>query len=643
MLAAAPASAAKVKPMKLSVLYLGGQSEWAHGEFDGPDHFKSEEDYQQAISRRQTAFEQLLRTYFTTVKAMPAADYKPEMSRDYDVTIFDGRIPVLREEKQSQFFQGQTYDYPVRYYLPEDFDRPCITIGTMGETLCRTIGIKNDWLCLCLDADAHGMNLEHPIFKGPFKTSLTLVKKPTPADAFHYAYFQDGHVPDSVMMWRVNTDGYVTNQEMQPGMVSRPWGYTDSPDCENISSGVCAKTLDAVALSRHANFFHWGFIGSPDMMTDEAKTVFANAVAYIAKHPGKPLVRKWNEHIATSEYLKEVRYYCTREAHEAYNKLNDESYAQMLAIADTARAKQARGEELSAAEKMYIGFTREQIPPQKTFAEWLQERHPDLFAQFGDDEGKYRQYFDENAPYFYGGSGSYALYIDADAKAWGIPVSDKRLIDRAITCLENGQETDRARRILRRYTLCEFQTPAEWRAWFDKYQPKMFFTESGGWLFMVNDPTAPGNDYSVQKRREKAAASTETTQGAPATPTHQNPLIVTARAKKADLGGVDVFVDIQLMAGYHIYRTVDETDPYIPLSITFDIPEGATLAKNFYPVAKPFTKLGTTIYESGTTTIHQNIAIPSLPATIKCRVECQCCDAHVCLPPLQKEFTFEIE
>lgn len=39
-------------------------------------------------------------------------------------------------------------------YLPEDFDRPAVMLVEMGETLGRRIGLKTDWYCLCLEADA---------------------------------------------------------------------------------------------------------------------------------------------------------------------------------------------------------------------------------------------------------------------------------------------------------------------------------------------------------------------------------------------------------------------------------------------------------------------------------------------------------
>ena len=634
-------SIAKQKQMKLRVLYLGGQVDWTHGEMGSEDHYKTQEDFQKSQTERMNAFGDLLRTYFTTVKTMPASDWKPELSNGYDVTIFDGVPPVLKETDKEYIYQGKVNTMKIKHYLPEDFACPSITIASIGNRIGQPYGCKNDWLCLCLDADAHGMNLQHPIFKGPFKTHITLKKEPTPEDALHYGYFQDWNVPDSVMMWKVNTKGYKTTQEFNIGMVSRPWGYMDSPDCEAISSGVCAKTIDAVALGRHGNFFTWGFVGSPLYMTNEAKVVFANVVAYMAKHRGTPLVRKYNDRISTREYIKEVRYCCTRKYVEERAVSDKAFYDSILKIGKEARAKKAKGEQLTNQEKMYVDYTENDIPKQKNYAETMQEKHPELYAQFGDDEAKYLAYYDENTPYFYGGQGSYNLYVDTDAKAWQIPNNDKRLIDKAISCLEKNTEVDRAKRILERYTLCDFQTPAEWRKWYNTYKNKMFFTESGGWYFMVNDKNAPGNDYSVAQKREAKENTAKNLIDQPEV-NHNNPLAINAYVEKLDWGGFDVVFDLKLMDGYHVYRTVDESDPYIPMKITFSLPDGAILGDAYYPIAKPFVKDGTTIYE-GKTTIRQNLKMQTLPATIKCTFECQCCDANVCMPPFSKEFTFEVK
>ena len=159
---------------------------------------------------------------------------------------------------------------------------------------------------------------------------------------------------------------------------------------------------------------------------------------------------------------------------------------------------------------------------------------------------------------------------------------------------------------------------------------------------MVNDKKAPGNDYSVAEKRKKQEKSEEISVNCNTEVNHENPLVVTAHIQKLDYDGIDVVFDVKLMDGYHVYRTVDESDPYIPMKLTFALPDGAVLGDAFYPIAKPFVKDGTTIYESNVT-IRQNVKLPILPATIKCTFECQCCDANVCMPPLEKEFTFTVE
>lgn len=607
-------------PRTIRVLYLGGQSEWANGEYGGPKKFATDEEFRQSVDERMAAFGDLLRAYFDSVTVMPAADYRPEMSDAYDVTIFDGVPPKLEDRVIKRDAEGTVTDVIEARYLPDDFSVASITIGSIGEKLGRRLGIKNDWYCLCLDADAHGMNLEHPIFKGPFRTSVTLTKQPTPEDAYHYQYSQDEPLPDSVMMWKVNTKGYKTTEMYNPGMVSRPWGYTDSPECEVISSGVCAKTIDAVALGRHANFFTWGFIGSPLDMTEEAKVVFANTVAYMAQFKGqKPLARKYNERIATREYVKELVYLSRREAYEERLASDSVFYAQM------------------AQENKDF-----KVPPRMTYADFLKRYQKSLFDLLGEDEAGYAAYYKENTPYFYGGKGSYVLTVDEDAKAWQIPTNDIRLLEKAIQCLEEGMEVERARRVLERYTLCEFTQPSEWRAWFDKYRDQLFFTESGGWFFMVRDAAAPGNDYKALERREKAREAAATPAAAnPAEPTQDNPVVVAADLRPLAGERAEVKVNIRILAGFHIYKEVGKGDPYLPLKLDFRLPEGVRTAEAVYPAAKPYGKNGTRIYEEDLV-ITQTIEGVRASDVVKCRVSFQCCDAHVCLPPVEKDFTWTV-
>ena len=100
-----------------------------------------------------------------------------------------------------------------------------------------------------------------------------MVKKPMRT----LPYIDDTIAPDSLPMWRVQKEGYMSKRGIRVGMVSRPGGFEDSPEAEIISGGVSGKTWDAVAIGRHGNFLHWGFAASPDDMTEEARDVFANA------------------------------------------------------------------------------------------------------------------------------------------------------------------------------------------------------------------------------------------------------------------------------------------------------------------------------------------------------------------------------
>lgn len=628
------------QPNEIRVLYLGGQSEWSNGRYGSPAKFATDEELQQSIRSRMDAFGDLLRTYFDSVTVMRAADYRPEMSDAYDVTIFDGVPPKLEDAVIERDANGNIVRYQKARYLPDDFSAACITIGSMGETVGRRVGTKNDWYCLCLDAAAHHMNLEHPIFKGPFKTAVTLHKEPTPEDAFHYQYFQDEALPDSVLMWTVNTKGYKTTDAYNPGMVSRPWGYLDSPDCEVISSGVCAKTIDAVAIGRHANFLTWGFIGSPLDMTEEAKVVFANAVAYMAQFKGQhPLARKYNDRIATREYVKELRYLCTRRSYEDRLLSDSVFYAGVQKEIEDARTRLAAGDTTARALlRQYEDF---RVPPRQTYADYLKRNQKGLFDRFGENENGYLAYYKENLPYFYGGEGSYVLTVDEDAKAWQIPTNDVRLLDKAITCLEEGMETERANRILTRYTLCEFSTPSEWRAWFDKYKENLFFTESGGWFFLVNDPLAPGNDYSALERRAaKDKTGTESGNGEPV-PDKTNPVVISARVSPTSGSRAEVSIHIAILPGFHIYRDVSSSDPYLPLKVEFELPDGCRPTRSVYPPAKPFGSSGTTIYEENLT-IRQTLEPISAPASIRCKVSCQACDAHACMPPVEKIFELKL-
>ncbi len=626
---------AQVKKSDVSVLYVGGSAD-----MDAIGEKVDSAELRKSVAERTASFEKMLKHYFKTVKAVQGADYEMGMSENYDVTIFDGKPKELTPAKLVQDEQGNPIDYTPATYLTEDFDRPAIVVAEMGSTLGSSIGLKTDWYCLCLDAHAHHFRAEHPIFHRPFPVEMTVEMRPTPEGAYEYAYYHEGAIPDSLPMWRVQTKGYMTDKGFRVGMVSRPWGFEDSPEAEYISSGVCAKTLDAVAIGRHGNFLHWGFAASPKYMTDEAKAVFANAVVYISQFAGQaPIARKYNDRIATREYLKELKYLATRKAWEEHLVSDAEWAKDMEAAKKAAEEKQARGEELTQMDEISLSYVPQ---PPITYEGMLQRYQDNLFERFGTDEQAYLDYYNTNENWFYGGEGMYVLTVDEDAKAWDIPNNDLRLLDRAIREWEQGGEVERAKRVLERYTLCRFSTPQEWRAWYEANKDRLFFTEAGGWLFMVDtrDKSVPGNDYSA--KGQKLAATEAAAPADNLATDDKNPVRAVMSVEEGANGNKVLVVKVKIHPGYHIYASVGQGDAFIPTMVDFVLPDGYEKVGDLQRSSfKGYGSTGTTIFEDKAE-FRQEIK-GNGSGTARCTLGYQCCDAHICFPPREVELSVEVK
>lgn len=610
---------------KLRVLYVGGSANWEK------DAFKTPEEREKDVLRRSASFEAMLKSYFTEVKVVDAKVYTQDMSNAYDVTVIDGTPKAIAEKQTIKDAKGNVTKYIPPAYLTEAFDKPVVFIGETGEKLGRSIGLKLDWYCLCLDAYAHSFKKDHQIFKGPFPVKMTMETKPTPEDAFHYEYFLGKPTPKSLSMWRVQTKGYVTDKGFRIGMVARPWGFEDSPDAESISSGVCAKTLDAVAIGRHGNFFHWGFAASPEFMTPEAQTVLANAIVYISKYDGKGVIaRKYLDRRATREYLKEKKYLATKEAFDNYAEMNRKFDEQMLVGKKNAEEKKAKNEKLTEYETQSLDY---QSPPKQSFEDFLKKNQKELFSKFGTNSAAYLKYYDENKDYFYAEDASYVITVDEDVKSLGIPNNDKRLLEKCIVMLEKDTDADKAKRILARYTLLDYKTKGEWRSWYEKNKSRIFFTETGGYYFMVNtnDKNVDGNNYKKEKFPEMSYHNIK-----PGETTDLNAVSVATGV--VDKGGdkKEVVVKIKVHPGYHIYAFVAAVDPYVQTGLKINLPDGYTKVGDLKkPTFKYFSDSGTTIYEDEIM-FTQEISGNGKGEVI-CAVTYQCCDTHICFPPVNDQ------
>ena len=544
------------------------------------------------------AFEKLLKQYFKYVTAIDAKDYQPVLSEDYDVTVMDGLPqPIVPPTMQEDPF-GRFYGEKREGYLPQDFDRPMLLIAELSSLIGARLGLKTDWCCLCLDADAHHIRTEHPMFKGPFPVKMSMVMKPTPESAKSIAKSEGEVVPDSILMWRVQKEGYTT-KAIRPGMISKSAGFLDSPDVEFISGGVSAKGLEEVAIGRHGNFLHWGFSASPEEMTEEAKSVFANAIVYISQFAGQtPIARKFNPFIVTGEHLKSTILRATRAAYE---------------------------ERVSTLKR--IG------KEESTYGEYLKSMFPELYFSFGTDEKAYKDYYMNNAGYFMPRPGRVSFLLDEDARSLGISNHDIRLLDEAIRLLEEGTDVAKGHRLLERYTLCRFETPAEWRTWFETNKSRLFFTESGGWFFLVNtrDKNVPGNDYrvlcteSIKEPIEKKTLKEEETD-------EKEPVKVQAFTKKMSNGNRLITIRMKIHPGYRIYTQVDKSDPYLPTTITFVLPKGVEKVGELKrPLGRAYNGTRTVVVEEEAIFTQEVLGT----GNVTCVIEYQSCNDQMCMPPAE--------
>lgn len=627
------ATSAAVKKTNLKVLYVGGHSDietFGEREYDTAANDRS-------VVERTAAWESYLKEYFTTVKAISGKDYHYTMSNDYDVTIIDGD-PKPLEPRRMITDNGRFVKQIYARYFPDDFDRPVITIADESETMGRRIGVKNDWYCLCLDAHAYGMKKEHPIFKGPYPVKMTMTDRPTPEGAKEYAPLIGETMPETTPMWRVQNKGYMTNRNFKVGMVVRPWGYEDSPEAEWISGGESAKSYDAMSIGRHANWLHWGFSASPADMTDEAKPVFANAVVYISKFAGQHIIaRKLNEGIATRTRATEMKYRVSKKVYDYFVESTEKYNNQVKTMADSLKNKEAAGEKLTDLDKQYL-MMAEHPQPIPTYEQFLQQQAGELFAKFGTDAEAYGKYFKENTPYFYGNVGGYDLKLDEDAKSLGIANNDKRLLDKAIKLWESGEDVEKARRLLYRYTLLRYDNAQEFRSWYRKYEKKLFFTESGGWLWLVNsqDPNTPGNDYSVLKFHEfdtsKLAKVTKAT-------SVEEPVQLSS-ALESNGEEKTLTIRMKIHPGFHIYAKVSDKDPYIENTYDISLKGNGKLAGELQkPTGRMLNTSGTVVYENEVV-LKQKFTAKGY-GSISFTINFQACDNHACLQPMSK--TIETE
>ena len=116
-------------PSDLRVLYVGPDPTRTP---KVPDHVPNKDRMVALIQERPKAFQDFLREHFATVEAVTAEIYHASMSDKCDVTIFD----ALPEPIATHVVDG----FPRRLRLPDDFDKPALTVGEVGPFMLGRFG-----------------------------------------------------------------------------------------------------------------------------------------------------------------------------------------------------------------------------------------------------------------------------------------------------------------------------------------------------------------------------------------------------------------------------------------------------------------------------------------------------------------------
>jgi hypothetical protein len=639
----AVADNAVAKTSSLRVLYVGPNPE---REFIVPYHLTgaAADRFAELKSERSQAFRLMLEKHFDHVKIVNQEDYEAALSATVDVTIFDARPPALPSDHPN--LGGKK---PIE--LPEGFDRPSLWIGDVGPFSLGRFGkgLLIDHLCECLDAHAHGLRKDHAIFHVPNSVPLTLEDRPT--ENIYRAALSGRNLGATMPMWRVQSEGYKDGTGMPPGVVS-PAIFDASPDAEFISSGLNTKDCRAVALGRQGSFFHWGFAASPTYMTKEAKLVFVNAIHYISQFDGhKAFVQ--NKSTLTRATVDDMLY-----------RISDSGYANLEAgLKDvqkqideqkkTIQTKKDSGDALSPIEQRILQMPPYPLPNRAVLIPFVPKK---IRSEFGDQWDRYQSFYAQNRAYLFPPQAkSRTLEIDADAKLWGIPNNDVRLLQRCIECLDSGEQDEIANRLLRRYTEKSFDTPDQWKTWFEENRAFLFFSESSGFKFLVdvNKKTKLHGTETKQTRADIVHSKTEKRtkpQGKDRTvnpgPTAADPVAfhctLTPIATKSQQR-VRLVVEASILKGWKLYDVVPAEEPYAATSIKIGRIVGLKTAGDWEKtLAMPDAVNPSMQVWKGTVTFSRDFTPTSNDPSdqeLSLTVSFQACSGDRCLTPTLKTLT----
>jgi hypothetical protein len=275
-----------------------------------------------------------------------------------------------------------------------------------------------------MDNAAHAESLDHEVYRTPLAVQPEFEFRKTPAN-YRLGHLGERPLPDQMKVWRV--------QDTPKGnVIAIGIGFEDSPDGEIIAVGLNRlKKYGDVAIGRHANVLQWGYGDPPSKMTEPGRRLFLNCIHYVRRFEGKaPLVRREND-----PRMHGLQWKPLQEGATQRRLVFMGSYSK-----DIRKEYEGRSNELDAyyVENLEVAY-------------W---------------EGGFR--------------------VDEDLRSLGIRSNRQvETLDRLIALLADADREETARRALARYTCESFDTPQQWRQWFERNRNRIYFTDVGGYKFLV--------------------------------------------------------------------------------------------------------------------------------------------------------------
>jgi hypothetical protein len=344
-------------------------------------------------------------------------------------------------------------------------------------------------------------------------------------------------------------------------------GLCDSPDVEVVATQRASDGRRGAVVVRQGHLVFWGVDQEVRLQSLAARRAFVHAIRWAADHDRAPrLVQRVSE---------------SRDAFE--------EWLELAFAGDGQRA------------------ARERVGAQ-------------LVAECGGDVAACRAWIEAHRPHVLW-SAERGFEIDQDARALEI---DNRSVDALFTCADELEGDDRERAahalaFLRRATGQDFATSAEWLAWLEPREERLFHSDVGGYRFF-EVPHPPGPIDPPEPGAAKVAFTANLVE---------------------DEHGLAIVVCARVAEGWHLYGRVAPGSAFRAATLDARLPAALIGAAEWQrPPAKPYAK------ERGTTLIEGRVRF-RLPVTASGAIDpadlgsvtvaYQVCDALRCLSPTEVE------